>query len=121
MRGRGHGDHAQALARGGSVSMATGSLRSRVRAAELAGHVLLGFLESHASGHLHAGHQISGCPHPAHAGRLRVGRLHPEGVARARLEPVDLEDLDEGLGGPARGVGRRIHAVRARRRRPCPR
>ena len=81
-------------------SMAIGSDRSRVRAAELVGDVGLGFFETHSPGHLHACHEISRGPHSAHARSLRVGRLHAQGIARAHLVAVDLEDLDEGLGGP---------------------
>ena len=42
------------------------------RAAELAGHVLLGFLQAHPPGHLHASHQVSGSSHPAYARGERV-------------------------------------------------
>ena len=52
---------------------------------ELVGHVALGLCETHAPGHLHAGYQISGCPHSAHARGLRVGALHAQRVTRAYL------------------------------------
>ncbi len=65
------------------------------RAAELVGDVLFGLRKTHAPGHLHAGHQISGGPHPAHARGECVRRGHPEGIPDPHLQPVDLADVDK--------------------------
>jgi len=61
------------------------------------GHVLFCFLDSHASGHLHARHQISGGAHPAHARRNSVSRGHAENISHAHLQSVQAGYFNHSL------------------------